>query len=129
MFSNLKNKVGKAGRSNAWTLDSILVGLMMQNDGESAQAIANVLGRSVHSIRVKLFENQGTINGKVSCRSVKRFWYLDHTDPSSETHDDSEKFITALFAEYNEKFISWEDVEARATNYLEILQGKTEAIA
>jgi len=129
MFNNLINKSVGNRKSSGWNLNEILVGLMMQNDGESAQAIANVLGRSVHSIRVKLFENQGTINGKTSCRSVKRHWYVNHLDPNSAQHEDVDQFINGLFGEFNEKFISWEDVETRAADYLESLQGKAEAIA
>lgn len=73
-LQNLKN-TGSAAARKTWTLTEVVGIMALINEGKSKKDIAQLTGRSVHSLQYKFFEGEikGKEEGTRTVRSVKQY--------------------------------------------------------
>ena len=108
----------KGGERESYSLNEILAIIHMSSvAGLDKKTIAELTGRSVHSLNYKIFEGKTTINGKTQVRSIRKHFYVAPNDPSNNAQVDWETAVKSLFKEYGAEYTDESDIEARVEEY------------
>jgi hypothetical protein len=86
----------KASSKKTYEINEVLGIMAMFQSGLKPQQVAELTGRSVHTLRYKFLEGEIELNGVKTVRSVKRFANIEE-----------------LFAHYKTPYVDAADVAAR----------------
>ena len=111
MLNALKTQSTGSREKTPYTLDEVLAIIYMFTAEQlKPSQVAEITGRSVHSLRYKFLEGEIVLNGKKQIRSMKRF---------NSTQE--------IFEHYKATWIGDADIQSRITNFKQELLNKTTA--
>ena len=101
LINALKTQATGAREKTAYTLDEVLSILhMFTVEKLKPSQVADITGRSVHSLRYKFLEGEIVLNGKKQIRSMKRF-----------------NSVQEIFESYKVTYVDGDDVTTRINNF------------
>lgn len=102
-FASISAKGSNGSSKESWSLAQVLTGLVLWSQvvvdsvgnvkldpkgnpikKHTKEGIAQAIGRSVHAVGYKIFEDKTTsAKGVTQCRGVRKYMYLDPTSPTN----------------------------------------------
>ena len=109
LVNALKTQASGSREKIGYTLDEVLAILYMFTvEKLKPKQVAEITGRSVHSLRYKFLESEIVLNGKKMIRSMKRF-----------------NSVQDIFTHYKVEYVSDGDVTSRIENFKTALLNKS----